>query len=126
MTRCYLLLRTLLRKVREILRLRYACELSERQIAQSCALSKGSVSNYLRRAEAAGLSWPLSAEWDDAALEARLFAVKGEASRPEPDWEYVHKEKQRKGVTLLLLWQEYKVQHPTGYEYSTFTVCYRV
>ena len=114
-----------MRKVREILRLRYACELSERQIAQSCNLSKGSVSNYLRRAEAAGLSWPLPDEWDDAALEARLFAVKGEAARPEPDWEHVHKEKQRKGVTLLLLWQEYKAQHPAGYEYSTFTVRYR-
>ena len=114
-----------MRKVREILRLRYACELSERQIAQSCNLSKGSVSNYLRRAEAAGLSWPLNEEWNDAALEARLFAVKGAAARPEPDWEYVHKGKQRKGVTLLLLWQEYKAQHPTGYEYSTFTIRYR-
>ena len=114
-----------MRKVREILRLRYACELSERQIAQSCNLSEGSVSNYLRRAEAAGLSWPLSGEWDDAVVEAKLFSSKGEGTRPEPDWEYIHKEKGRKGVTLLLLWQEYKVQHPGGYGYSTFTIHYR-
>ena len=71
-----------MRKVREILRLRYACELSERQIAQSCNLSEGSVSNYLRRAEAAGLSWPLSGEWDDAVVEAKLFSSKGEGDIP--------------------------------------------
>ena len=114
-----------MRKVKEILRLRHACGLSERQIAQSCNLSKGSVSNYLRRAEAAGLSWPLPETLDNTALEAKLFAAKGRSVRPEPDWEQVHKEKQRKGVTLLLLWQEYKAQHPTGYEYAAFTVHYR-
>ena len=114
-----------MRKVKEILRLRHACGLSERQIAQSCNLSKGSVSNYLRRAEAAGLPWPLPETLDDTALEAKLFTAKGRSVRPEPDWEQVHKEKQRKGVTLLLLWQEYKAQQPTGYEYAAFTVHYR-
>lgn len=114
-----------MRKVKEILRLRHACGLSERQIAESCNLSKGSVSNYLRRAEAANLSWPLPEAVDDTALEAKLFAAKARAARPEPDWEQVHKERQRKGVTLLLLWQEYKAQHPTGYEYAAFTIHYR-
>lgn len=114
-----------MRKVKEILRLRHACGLSERQIAESCNLSKGSVSNYLRRAEAVNLSWPLPEELDDTALEAKLFAARARAARPEPDWEEVHKERQRKGVTLLLLWQEYKAQHPTGYEYAAFTIHYR-
>lgn len=76
--------------------------------------------------KAAGLSWPLPEALDDAALEAKLFAdYSAVTERPEPDWEHVHKEKQRKGVTLLLLWHDYKVQHPTGYSYVSFTVKYR-
>ncbi len=51
--------------------------------------------------------------------------MSGSDERPKPDWEWVHQEKQRKGVTLFLLWQEYQMQHPTGYEYSTFTIHYR-
>lgn len=92
-----------MRKVKEILRLRHACGLSERQIAESCNLSEGSFSNHLRRAEIAGLSWPLPEELNDTALEAKIFAAKAGAVRPKPDWEEIPKEKRRKRVKLLLL-----------------------
>ena len=120
--------RVSMKKIREVLRLKWELGLGDRDIALSCKVSKGTVTNYLRRAEAAGLSWPLDEALDDTQLEALLFKpvkVSSSDERPKPDWEGVHKEKQRKGVTLFLLWQEYKMQHPTGYEYSTFTIHYR-
>ena len=119
--------RVSMKKIREVLRLKWGLGLSDRDVAASCKLSKGSVSNYLQRANAAGLSWPLPEDLDDGRLEALLFdkpeVTKEE--RPSPDWDWVHREKQRKGVTLLLLWHEYKAQQPEGYEYSTFTIHYR-
>ena len=78
---------------------------------------------YLRRAETAKLRWPLPGELSDADLEARLYPPQsGNASRkiPQPDWAYVHAELRRKGVTLALLWQEYREVHPDGYGYSQY------
>ena len=118
--------RVAMRKIKEILRLKHACGLSERQIAESCRIGKTTVGEYLQRAEAAGLSWPLPAELDEAALEARLFAQPlPPPSCPLPDWAEVQRELKRKGVTRLLLWQEYKEKHPEGVAYPTFTVLYR-
>ena len=77
---------------------------------------------------AAGLSWPLPEGLDDAALEAALFPAlpPSRVPRPEPDWQYVHRELQRhKGVTLRLLWLEYRTVHPNGYQYSRFCDRYR-
>ena len=62
-----------MRKIKEILRLTWSSGLSNRQIARSCALARSTVAEYLRRAQAAGLSWPLPAEWDDVRLEELLF-----------------------------------------------------
>ena len=119
--------RVSMKKIREVLRLKWGLCLGDRDVAISCKISKGTVSNYLKRAQEAGLSWPLDEALDDMQLEALLFKpIKvSKDERPSPDWDYVHKEKQRKGVTLLLLWHEYKAQHPSGYEYSTFTIHYR-
>ncbi len=118
--------RVAMRKIKEVLRLKYACGLSERQIAESCGLGKTTVGEYLQRAEMAGLSWPLAAELDEAALEARLFARPLLPARYVlPDWAEVHRELKRKGVTRFLLWQEYKERHPEGIAYPTFTVLYR-
>jgi len=111
-----------MRKIREVLRLKFEQGLSDRKIAKSCRVSRRSVAEYVRRAEAAGLSWPIAKDIDDTTLEEKLFPgvreVKGE--RPVPDWSYVHKELRRKGVTLCLLWQEYKECNPDGYQYSWF------
>ncbi len=117
-----------MRKVRQVLRLAWEAGLNKRQIARSLSMSPTTVGEYLYRAEAAGLSWPLPAEMDDAQLEARLYPVvpKGKADkRPLPNWPEVHQELKRKGVTLLLLWQEYKAIHPEGLQYSQFCERYR-
>lgn len=81
---------------------------------------------YLQRATAAGLSWPLPADLDDGALEARLFqrAVLV-PDRAVPVWAEVHQELKRPGVTLALLWQEYRAVHPAGYAYSQYCARYR-
>ena len=82
-----------MRKIRQVLRLKHEAGLSNRQIAVSCAVPRSSVANYLERAEAAGLSWPLPQELDEDALYAKLFAdteTDHRPSRPLPDWESVH------------------------------------
>ena len=117
-----------MRKIRETLRLHWGEHLSFRAVGTSIGASPSSVSACVRRAEAAGLSWPLDEELDDGALEAMLYPppLPSCRARVEPDWEYIHREMRRKGVTLQLLWQEYKESHPDrGYEYSAFCGHYR-
>lgn len=112
-----------MRKIRDVLRLKFANGLSERVIARSLSLSNGSVHSYLQRARVAGLVWPLPDGLDDAALELLLFppAPASQAqARPTPDWALVSKEMRRRGVTLALLWEEYRAAHPDGFGYSWF------
>ena len=119
--------RIAMRRVREILRLKWELGLSVRQIAHSSGLSHPTVLRYIERARACGLSWPLPAELDDAELERRLFPPPPPPSeaRAQPDWVVVHREMKRKDMTLLLLWDEYKAAHPNGYQYTTFCRHYR-
>lgn len=118
-----------MRKIKDVLRLRYEAGLSYRQIAASLQLSFGTVANYLDRAATAGLTWPLAAELTDSTVEQRLFP--GASRGPgyqwiEPDWPTLHQELRRKGVTLQLLWDEYHTAHPTAsYSYAQFCVRYR-
>lgn len=116
-----------MRKVKEVLRLHWGNGLSKRQIATSCGISRPTVAEYLRRAEAANLSWPLPIELDEAQLERRLFPriTPQGGTRPQPQWAQIHQELKRKGVTLFLLWQEYKEIYPEGLQYSTFCEYYR-
>jgi transposase len=117
-----------MRKIREILRLHHERGLSNRAIARSVAASPATVSGCLLRAKVVGLGWPLEPEMDDTALENLLYPVPdaGRAPRAEPDFETIHKEMRRKGVTLQLLWQEYKLDHPDdGYQYSRFCERYK-
>ena len=116
-----------MRKVMEVLRLRFEQRLSQRVIAQTLGVAQGSVNTYLARFAASGLGWPLPPDLDEAALEARLFTrapFPPADARPLPDWASVRQELTRKGVTLQLLWQEYKAQHPDGdqkpYQYTQF------
>ena len=105
--------RLLVRKIREVLRLKHERGLSHRAIAQACAIGVGTVSLYLQRTAQRGLGWPLPAELDDAVLEARLFRRAAPAhDRVRPDCAYIHRELKRDGVTLQLLWEEYAQVHP--------------
>jgi transposase len=117
-----------MRKVKEVLRLKYGHGLSLRKIAQCCGLARSTVADYLMRAEAAGIKWPLPENEDDAAIEARLFADRkqaGSQQRPMPDFKQVHEELQlHKHLTLQLVWREYKEAHPEGYQYSQFCDLY--
>jgi len=117
-----------MRKIRDVLRLRHGNGLPGRAIADSLGISKGSVSDYLRRAEQDGLSWPLPEGLSDDALYARLFPPAAEPAgerRPEPDWAAVYQELRKPGVTLRLLWEEYRAAHPDGYGLSRFYGRYR-
>lgn len=116
-----------MRKVREVLRLKYACGASVRTIARSVGIGRTTVAEYLRRAAVIGITWPVPAEIDDAELERRLFITAGfykAPSRAIPDWQHVHSELRRRGVTLLLLWEEYRADHADGYGYSRFCDLY--
>lgn len=115
-----------MRKIREVLRLK-ALGKSPGAIAQSLEIGVSTVRRYLRRAERSGLSWPLPPEVGDDALEARLFppAPGPGTSRAVPDWAVVQRELRRKGVTLQLLWLEYKASHADGYQYTQFCEHYR-
>jgi transposase len=120
--------RLTMRKIREVLRLKWECGLSNRAIARSCSISHSTVGEYLRRAEGAGLSWPLPSDLDEDALLELLFPKLPDASSrriPRPDWSWVHAELRKKSVTLRLLWVEYREEHPGGYGYSQFCALYR-
>ena len=112
-----------MRRIRELLRLKHENGLSSRVISASLGISKGAVGEYLRRAQVAGLSWPLPEDLTDAALERRLFPGLPKPTavpRAEPNWAYVDRELRRTGVTRSLLWQEYRAEHPEGYGYAWF------
>jgi transposase len=118
-----------MRKIREILRLRWAEGRSEREVARSVSVSPSTVVEYTGRAREAGLSWPLPDDLDDAALESKLFRRPAEATfrlRAAPDFQAIHRELRRKHMTLQLLWEEYKeAQGERGYLYSRFCELYR-
>jgi transposase len=110
-----------MRKIREVLRLK-AGGFSKRRIAASLGIGATAAMECVQRARRAGLTWPLPEELSDDALEQRLYPpppIKDE-QRPLPNWAEIHRELKRPGVTLQLLWQEYREQYPNGYAYSRF------
>ena len=116
-----------MRKIREVLRLKWTSQLSNRTIATSCSIARSTVAECLERAAKAGLSWPLPDSMDDAELERLLYPplASSEVARAQPQWHLLRKEMQRKGVTLALLWDEYRESEPNGYMYSQFAKLYR-
>jgi len=118
-----------MRKIKEVLRLKWSCDLSNRAIGRSCKISHSTVKEYLRRAESAGLKWPLPEEMGENDLYALLypediFSPK-QAAAELPVWENVRQELKKRHVTLRLLWTEYREVHPDGYGYSQFCELYR-
>ena len=119
--------RLLMRQVREVLRLKYVCGHSGHGIAAAVGVSRYTVAEYLRRAGVVGITWPVPADLDDAALERKLFTppfVATETLRPQPEWALIHAELRRPIVTLLLVWEEYRAGRPEGYGYSRFCDLY--
>lgn len=113
-----------MRKVREVLRLHFDAGLSARKIALSCNIARSTVGEYIGRAVDSGLEWPLPEDMDDTKLRAALFKAPNYRINL-PDMTYLHTEMRKKGVTLQLLWQEYKEAHPEGYQYTQFCEYYR-
>lgn len=118
-----------MRKIQEVLRLKWEAGLSNRAIARSCSISPTTVSEYVRRARAVGLTWPLPETLGEDQLYQRLFpraAPPSERVIAEPNWKTIHSELRHKGVTRRLLWLEYREAHPDGYGYSRFCELYRL
>jgi transposase len=116
-----------MRKIKEVLRLKYEADLSYEAISKSCNIGHTTVGEYVKRAQEAGLRWPLPKDMDDNLLEKLLYPhpTNTVTKKPLPDWSNIHKELKKKSVTLFLLWQEYKEIYPDGYEYSWFCQNYR-
>lgn len=118
-----------MRKIRDVLRLKLEARLSHERIAASLGISKGVVAKYVSLAAVAGLDWPTVQTLSDTALERRV--VQGRQDRPThyvpPDYGRAHQELRRKGMTLMLLWEEYVAAHPgqSTYRYSQFCERYR-
>lgn len=122
-----------MRKIREVLRLKDELSLSHRAISASTGISRSTVSEYVGRAERAGLTWEKAKELSDADVEARLFEQVGRnepQKRASIDLRWVHQELRRPGVTLQRLWTEYQegvASGPPGYrpyQYSQFCDLY--
>ena len=113
-----------MRHVKDVLRLKFECKLGNRPIAKSLGISRNTIRLILRRANKAGVFWPLPPGLSDSALENLLFPpVPPEAPKPLPDWNWVHqelKDHKKLNLTLMQLWLEYKAEHPDGYQYSAF------
>lgn len=105
---------SVVRRIREILRLKHACGATDRAIARSVGVASSTIAAYLERAAAAGLSWPLPETLSDRMLEATLFASAGTKPgcrrKGESHWAYVHRELRRPGVTFTLLGEEYRTR----------------
>ena len=113
-----------MRKISDVLRL-HAGGLSKRRIAVSLNIGRTAVGDYINRARRAGLGWPLAEDLWDEDLERLLFPPPVAVSpdrRSLPDWPVLHRELKRPGVTLSLLWEEYRAVHRDGYGYSRFAM----
>lgn len=117
-----------MRKIREVLRL-HSLGLKQRQIARACAIGQSTVSDYIKLAETAALTWAEIADWDEGRLLERLSPDAPPASPqdrgrlPQPDYAGIHTELQKhKHLTLQLVWEEYRTENPEGYRYSRYVV----
>ena len=117
-----------MRKIKDVLRLKLDGKLSHEQIASALKISKGVVAKYVGLAAVAGLDWQTVCLLDEAALEQRLLV------RPErpsayavPDYGRIHHEMRRKGMTLMLLWEEYQADYADRqtWRYTQFCEHYR-
>ena len=115
--------RELMRQLRHLLRLHHD-GVSAREIGRRLGVARSTIQDNLKRAAAAGLTWPLADDVTDEALETRLFGrpgvTQGQRRRVEPDWSALARELKRPGVTMSILWEEYREVHSGAYGYSRY------
>ena len=111
-----------MRRIKQLLTMHFGAGASTRAISRELGIAPSTVREYLGRASAAGIGWPLAADVTDESLMARLFVNAGVRAgarfHAEPDWPALVRELKRPGVNLLVLWEEYRGAHPEGYAYS--------
>jgi transposase len=114
--------RTLMRRIREVLRLKFELGLNDSQVATGARVARSTVQDYLRRIAATGLDHSQLSALGDEELDRRLFPPRElrDRARPLPDWEAIERELRRRGVTLRLLWLEHLAGQPDGYQYTQF------
>ena len=118
-----------MRRIKEVLRLRFELGLGQREIARACAISQGAVHNYLKKVVAAGIPWPLPEGWDEKRVEQAMFGEQSPVERSHeralPNFPSLHEQlQQHPHLTLQLAWEEYRQVHPEGYGYSRFCELY--
>ncbi len=118
-----------MRRIKQLLTMHFGAGASTRAIARELGIAPSTVREYLGLASAAGIGWPLAADVTDESLMARLFVNAGVRTgarfHAEPDWSALVRELKRPGVNLLVLWEEYRANHPQGYAYSRFCQLFR-
>ena len=117
-----------LRMIKDVIRLKWAARLTHEEIAATLKVSKGVVAKYVALASAAGLDWLTVEHWGERELTARLLPRSAEATPVVvPDWGRIHRELDRKGMTLMLLWQEYVAEHSEArtWRYTQFCEHYK-
>src|ERR1035437_8815902 len=111
-----------MRRIRQLLALHFGAGASTRAIGRELGIAASTVREYLARAAAAGIGWPLAADVSDDDLVARLFVNAGVRAGArldaEPDWAALVRELKRRGVNLMILWDEYRAVHAGGYAYK--------
>ena len=117
-----------MRNIKDVLRLKYVGKLSHERIAVALGVSKGVVTKYAGLANAAGLIWEQITLMDEAQLHNRLINIAPPQSAfVLPDYGLIHQELRRKGMTLMLLWDEHVERHGPDqtHRYAQFCVHYR-
>ena len=118
-----------MRRIKQLLTMHFGAGASSRAIGRELGIAPSTVREYLARAAAAGIDWPLGADVTDESLMARLFVNAGVRAgarfHAEPDWAALVLELKRPAVNLMILWDEYRAVHPDGYAYSRFCQLFR-
>lgn len=115
-----------MRTIREVLRLHFEHDLSRRSIARACSVSPTTVGDHIERARQSAKEWSSLSMLEDSSLKTILFPD-GDTPvhrRPLPDFDQLRAEMKRKGVTLQLLWEEYRAVHSDGYSRTQFFELY--
>jgi transposase len=119
--------RTVMRRIREVLRLKFDLGLSDSEVARGAGVARSTVQDHLRRIATSGMKPDELQALDDAALDERLFGPRDrrDTSRPLPDWAEIERQLRGRAVTLRLLWKEYEEANGKAYKYSQFVAHFR-